>query len=405
MSNLLLLEDDISLIDGLNYSLKKNGFYVDIARTIEEAEKRLKEIERYDLLILDVTLPDGTGFDFCENVRKQNKQIPIIFLTASDEEVNIIRGLDCGGDDYVTKPFKLGELCSRIRALLRRAGVSPQDKTNVLECGDISIDLLSCRVVLNRRILELTNAEYRLLCLLVRNANRIVSKVGDIVKIDIQGRTTEVKIVGMLSDCPFNNAADVETIICSENTFQNITGLSDYTIIDMQLNRNATDNEVNTIRQMVGTDVTFSDERMGNESTRGIYYCMWLFIYGFLAVIAFITVFNIINNISLSVTARVKQYGAFRAIGLSMKQLTKMIIAEALTYTISGAVTGTILGLIFHKLLFGMMISYNWGDPWAVPWTELGIIVLIMLFSIIFAVYSPVKRLQKMSIVENISAQ
>lgn len=126
---------------------------------------------------------------------------------------------------------------------------------------------------------------------------------------------------------------------------------------------------------------------------------------GFLAVIAFITVFNIINNISLSVTARVKQYGAFRAIGLSMKQLTKMIIAEALTYTISGAVTGTILGLIFHKLLFGMMISYNWGDPWAIPWTELGIIVLIMFFSIIFAVYSPVKRLQKMSIVENISAQ
>ena len=187
MSNLLLLEDDISLIDGLNYSLKKNGFYVDIARTIEEAEKRLKEIERYDLLILDVTLPDGTGFDFCENVRKQNKQIPIIFLTASDEEVNIIRGLDCGGDDYVTKPFKLGELCSRIRALLRRAGVSPQDKTSVLECGDISIDLLSCRVVLNRRILELTNAEYRLLCLLVRNANRIVSR--DIILNDLWDST------------------------------------------------------------------------------------------------------------------------------------------------------------------------------------------------------------------------
>ena len=187
MSNLLLLEDDISLIDGLNYSLKKNGFYVDIARTIEEAEKRLKEIERYDLLILDVTLPDGTGFDFCENVRKQNRQIPIIFLTASDEEVNIIRGLDCGGDDYVTKPFKLGELCARIRALLRRAGVSPQDKTNVLECGDISIDLLSCRVVLNRRILELTNAEYRLLCLLVRNANRIVSR--DIILNDLWDST------------------------------------------------------------------------------------------------------------------------------------------------------------------------------------------------------------------------
>ena len=230
-------------------------------------------------------------------------------------------------------------------------------------------------------------------------------KVGDIVKIDIQGKTTEIEIVGMLSDCPFYNAADVETIICSENTFQTVTGQSDYTIIDMQLIRNMTDSEVNSIRQMVGTDVTFSDERMGNESTRGVYYCMWLFLYGFLIVIAFITIFNIINNISLSVTARSKQYGAFRAIGLSMKQLTKMIIAEALTYTISGTVMGTILGLICHKLLFEMMISYKWGEPWAIPCTGLGIIVFIMFLSVIFAVYRPVKRLHKMSIVENISAQ
>lgn len=183
MNNLLLLEDDISLIDGLQYSLNKNGFHVDIARTVEEARKRLVEIEKYDLLILDVTLPDGTGFEVCEKVRKHNTQIPIIFLTASDEEVNIIRGLDCGGDDYVTKPFKLGELCSRIRALLRRAGVSTQDKANVLECGDISIDLLGSRVLLNGKLLELTNVEYRLLCLLVRNANRIVSR--DIILNDL----------------------------------------------------------------------------------------------------------------------------------------------------------------------------------------------------------------------------
>lgn len=230
-------------------------------------------------------------------------------------------------------------------------------------------------------------------------------KVGDTVKIGIQDKITEIKIVGVLSDCPFYNAADVETIICSEATFQMITGQSDYTIIDIQLNRNVTDSDVNIIRQMTGTDVTFSDERMGNESTRGVYYCMWLFLYGFLTVIVFITIFNIINNISLSVTARTKQYGAFRAIGLSTKQLTKMIIAEALTYTISGTVIGTILGLIFHKLLFGMMISYNWGEPWFIPWLELGIIIFIMLFSVVWAVYEPIKRLHNMSIVENINAQ
>ena len=127
-------------------------------------------------LTADVTLPDGTGFDICERVRKQNTQIPIIFLTASDEEVNIIRGLDCGGDDYVTKPFKLGELCSRIRALLRRAGVSDPEKGDLMKCGDISVDLMGSRVTLNGKLLDLTNAEYRLLCLLVRNADRVVSR-------------------------------------------------------------------------------------------------------------------------------------------------------------------------------------------------------------------------------------
>ena len=175
-NNILLLEDDMSLIDGLQYSLKKNGYAVEVARTVSEAKGLLQNIDQYDLLILDVTLPDGTGFEICEMVRNRNEHIPIIFLTASYEEVNVIRGLDSGGDDYITKPFKLGELCSRIRALLRRAGQTTQDKVNILECGDISIDLLASRVLLNGTLLELTNAEYRLLCLLVRNANRIVSR-------------------------------------------------------------------------------------------------------------------------------------------------------------------------------------------------------------------------------------
>ncbi len=176
MSKILLLEDDISLVDGLKYSLKKNGFEAEIVRTVSEALNNIENIGKYDLLILDVTLPDGTGFDVCEAVRRQGQQVPIIFLTASDEEVNIIRGLDSGGDDYITKPFRLGELCSRIRALLRRAGVSNANNTTVIECGDITVDLLGSRALLNGKNLELTSAEYRLLCLLVRNVNRIVTR-------------------------------------------------------------------------------------------------------------------------------------------------------------------------------------------------------------------------------------
>ncbi|MDW2797415.1 response regulator transcription factor [Clostridium boliviensis] len=175
-SRILLLEDDISLVDGLKYTLKRNGFEVDIVRTIKEAMDRIPQISRYDLMILDVTLPDGTGFDVCENVRKQGSQVPILFLTASDEEVNVIRGLDSGGDDYVTKPFRLGELCSRISALLRRSGLTNHNKENVLERGDIWIDLLGSRVILSGKTLDLTGAEYRLLCLLVRNAGRVITR-------------------------------------------------------------------------------------------------------------------------------------------------------------------------------------------------------------------------------------
>lgn len=176
MNKILLLEDDVSLIDGLQYSLKKNGFEMETIRTVSEAIKRLPDLGKYDLLLLDVTLPDGTGFEVCEKVRKQGNPIPIIFLTASDEEVSVIRGLDCGGDDYITKPFKLGELCSRIRALLRRAGMSAPNNPAVMECGDITIDFLGNRVILRGKTLELTGAEYRLLCLLVRNADRIVTR-------------------------------------------------------------------------------------------------------------------------------------------------------------------------------------------------------------------------------------
>ena len=176
MSKILLLEDDVSLVDGLKYSLKKNGFDIAVVRTVEEAIASLPAISEYDLLLLDVTLPDGTGFEVCEKVRRQNTQIPIIFLTASDEEVNIIRGLDLGGDDYITKPFMLGELCSRIRAQLRRSGIGSQEKTTSLQCGDITIDLLGSRALLNGKALDLTNAEYRLLCLLVKNEGLIMTR-------------------------------------------------------------------------------------------------------------------------------------------------------------------------------------------------------------------------------------
>ncbi len=173
MDKLLLLEDDISLVEGLCYSLKKNGFQM--ARTIREAEKKLGERGDFDLLLFDVTLPDGNSFSLCEKIRERGDMVPIIFLTASEEETSVIRGLDCGGDDYITKPFKLGELCSRIRALLRRSK-RPQGEGGCLKSGNLTVNLKEGRVRKNGEILEFTGAEYRLLCLFLENRGRILTR-------------------------------------------------------------------------------------------------------------------------------------------------------------------------------------------------------------------------------------
>lgn len=173
MSRILLLEDDLSLIDGLDYALKKQGFDMDIARTVKEAADLFTE-DRYDLLILDLSLPDGSGFEICQKVRQVSK-VPIIFLTASDEEINIVRGFDIGGDDYITKPFKLGVFLSRIQALLRRANDFNTENTRINSNG-IEIELLKGQAYKKGSPLELTAVEYRLLCLFVQNSDIVLSK-------------------------------------------------------------------------------------------------------------------------------------------------------------------------------------------------------------------------------------
>ena len=173
MSNILLLEDDLSLINGLSFALRKQGYELEVARTIKEVDIVWAE-GKYDLLILDVSLPDGSGFEICEKVRQTSK-VPIIFLTASDEEVNIIMGLDMGGDDYITKPFKLGVLLSRINALLRRAGDFSRTDTEIQSNGLKAI-LTQGKVYKNGELLDLTAGEYKLLCLFMQNPGTVLSK-------------------------------------------------------------------------------------------------------------------------------------------------------------------------------------------------------------------------------------
>ena len=173
MSKILLLEDDLSLVNGLTFAFQKERYDLDIARTISEADSLLSE-RKYDLLILDVSLPDGSGFEICKKVRQTSK-VPIIFLTASDEEINIIMGLDMGGDDYITKPFKFGVLMSRINALLRRVKNFGGEETELSSNG-IKVLLLKGQVFQNGNLLDLTAGEYKLLCLFMQNPGVVLPK-------------------------------------------------------------------------------------------------------------------------------------------------------------------------------------------------------------------------------------
>lgn len=169
---ILMVEDDLSLINGLTFAIRKQGYEVDVARTSLEMDT-LWENGKYDMVILDVSLPDGSGFDICRKIRSSSK-VPIMFLTAADEETDIIMGLDIGADDYITKPFKLAIFLSRINALLRRSDNFNQSDTELTSNG-ITVLPLKGEGYKNGQPLELTSGEYKLLCFFMENPDRVLS--------------------------------------------------------------------------------------------------------------------------------------------------------------------------------------------------------------------------------------
>ena len=172
MKKIFFVEDDLSLISGLAFAIKKQGYEIEIARTSLEAKALWKD-GKYDLVILDVSLPDGCGFEICEKIRQTSK-VPIMFLTAADEETDMIMGLDIGADDYITKPFKLAVFLSRINALLRRSDNFSQSDIERNSNG-ITLQLLKGEGYKNGEPLNLTSSEYKLLCLFMENPNVVLS--------------------------------------------------------------------------------------------------------------------------------------------------------------------------------------------------------------------------------------
>ena len=183
MNRLLLVEDDESLALGIEFSLKDGGYEVYRTSTVE-GSKKLFHNESLDLILLDVNLPDGNGYDLCKYIRGIS-DIPIIFLTALDDEVNIVQGLEIGGDDYITKPFRVRELLSRIKVAIRRNSKNTS-VNNIIKSENIFVDNIKGTVRKNGEVINLTAQEYKLL-LIFMNKPKVLMKRDEILSELLEG--------------------------------------------------------------------------------------------------------------------------------------------------------------------------------------------------------------------------
>ena len=175
MNKICCVEDDSALLTALQYTLSQEGYEVMTAMTKTQGLELIQQ-ESFDLVLLDVTLPDGSGYEICKRMREDSrlKEIPVIFLTACDDEVNIVMGLDLGADDYITKPFRVRELISRMNTVLRRAGKKQAETT--INYQDLSINTIAARVFKNNQEVFLTGMEYRLLLILATHRNQVMTR-------------------------------------------------------------------------------------------------------------------------------------------------------------------------------------------------------------------------------------
>ena len=223
-------------------------------------------------------------------------------------------------------------------------------------------------------------------------------QVGDTIQLE----QVVLTVAGVLKDSPFDTS-EQPTVICSEETFQKITGQNSYAILDVQLSKDATEQNRNELHALANGQYDFYDRVVRNKDTQNTYHMFCLFVYGFLTIITFITMIYVVNSISMSVSSRVRQYGAMRAVGMDGLQVKRMIGVEAATYTVLGLLAGCGLGLPLHHFLYTQMITNYWGTPRQIPSPSVGGILILLVFTSILAPFAPAKRICDMAVAETIN--
>ena len=212
---ILLVEDNETITMGLKYSLEQENFQVDVAPNIVTALAKIEKQE-YELFLLDISLPDGEGYEICKFI-KEKGNYPVIFLTAKDEETDVVQGLDMGADDYVIKPFRTRELISRIKSVLRRYQKETKHE-NQIKHKNILIDIDTARVYKNGEEVILTSLEYKILLYLLSNKNIIITReklldqIWDIAGNFVNDNTLTVYIKRIREKLDDKDAKIIETV-------------------------------------------------------------------------------------------------------------------------------------------------------------------------------------------------
>lgn len=225
-------------------------------------------------------------------------------------------------------------------------------------------------------------------------------KVGDHITFTIGNASYDVPIAAIVSDVPFDSTYGEWIFICSEQTFTAMTGVNEYSIIEIQSSRDVS----STIRTILSSDMNLLDYQQRNEEVQNGYLAAAVFVYGFLAVIALVALINIVNTVNASVSSRMNNYGVMRAVGMSGKQLRKVVRAEAGSYALTGCIVGGVLGILLHRVLFEMLVTSMWGEPWEPPIVFLAVTVGAAIITTMIAVISPAKKIEKTDIVNVVNA-
>ena len=221
--------------------------------------------------------------------------------------------------------------------------------------------------------------------------------VGDKVKIGDE----ELEIGCVVSE-GVGSVSGSAVVVCSEETYTRLTGEQDYAMVGVVLEKDVSEMAVNKIYDLAEGNI-IADSREKNSEVSGSYWVFRIAAYSFLAIISLITILNIMNSVSMGVSARIKQYGVMRAVGMGSRQVTKMIAAEAATYSICGTVAGVVLGLLLHNLIYVKVVITHFGGIWKIPFSSIAIILLLVIFSCVISVYAPAKRIRNMAITETIN--